>query len=68
MRLNSQIVLVCSTCELVVHQHDNVRVRVDQIRSKITVSHIHKHLSPLVTALDTVKIVDELRVIIRTLP
>ena len=68
MRLNNHILLICSTCDMVVHQHDNVRVRVDQIRSKITVNHIQKHFSPNVTALDTVKTVAEMRVIIRTLP
>ena len=34
--------LVCSTCELLVHHQENVRVRVDQITCKITTSQTHK--------------------------
>ena len=51
-----------------------IRMRVDQIRSKITVSQIHKlitstkWLSPNVSSLDSVKLLAEMSVTIRTLP
>ena len=63
---NNRIPIVCSTCELIVHQQENVRVRVDQIRRKITINQVHnkfkwtKGLSPNVSSPHTVTFVVEM--------
>ena len=61
---NSQIHLVCSTCQLFVHQQENVRVKVDQIRSKIRA----EGLSQNVSSLNVVKLVAQMCVTLSAPP